>query len=51
MVNIITKELRTIWITPDGFKFFSKEEAQLHCEEFNLLETNNEEGENDAEEI
>ena len=41
----------TVWITPDGFRFFNKEEAELHCEEFNLLETNNEEGENDVEEI
>ena len=33
----IHTELRTIWITPDGFKFFSKQDAELHCEEFNLL--------------
>tara|TARA_R110002051_G_scaffold279184_1_gene340626 strand:+ start:410 stop:559 length:150 start_codon:yes stop_codon:yes gene_type:complete len=46
----IHSELRTIWITPDGFKFFNKEDAEMHCEEFHLLETNNE-GEIDAEEI
>ena len=51
MSRIITSELRVVWITPDGYKFFTKEEAELHCEEFNLLETNNEEGEINAEEI
>jgi len=49
--KVITTELRMVWLTPDGYKFFTKEEAQLHCEEFKLLETNNEEGENDNEEI
>ena len=51
MARIITTELRMVWLTPDGYKFFTKEEAQLHCEEFNLLETNNEEGETDDKEI
>ena len=46
----IHSELRTIWITPDGFKFFSKKDPQLHCEEFNLI-TNNETGENDVKEV
>ena len=46
----IYTELRTVWITPDGFKFFSKEEAQLHCDEFNLL-NNNETGDNDDKEV
>lgn len=46
----IHSELRTIWITPDGYKFFTKTEAELHCEEFNLI-NNNEIGENDVKEI
>ena len=33
----IYTELRIVWITPDGFKFLNKEDADLHCEEFNLL--------------
>ena len=37
----IHTELRTIWITPDGFKFFNQQDAEMHCEEFNLLETEN----------
>ncbi len=51
MSKVITTELRIVWLTPDGYKFFTKKEAQLHCEELNLLETNNEEGETEAEEI
>ena len=47
--KIITTELRTVWITPDGYKFFSKKDAELHCEEFQLIK--NEEGETNAEEI
>ena len=43
----IHTELRTVWITPDGYKFFSKVEAELHCEEFKLI--NNETGDNDEE--
>ena len=45
--RIITTELMTVWITPDGFRFFNKEDAEMHCEEFNLLEKENE----NAEEI
>ena len=41
LTKTITTELRTVWITPDGFKFFSKHEAQAHCEEFNLIEKEN----------
>tara|TARA_R110002020_G_scaffold59144_2_gene161557 strand:- start:835 stop:978 length:144 start_codon:yes stop_codon:yes gene_type:complete len=37
LTKSITSELRVIWIAPDGFKFFSKQDAELHCEEFNLL--------------
>lgn len=38
MSNKIHSELRAVWITPDGFKFFSKAEALAHCEEFNLID-------------
>ena len=41
----IHSELRTVFITPDGFKFFTKAEALAHCEEFNLLN----QGDNDEE--
>ena len=47
MTNKIHTELRAVWITPDGFKFFTKAEAQAHCKEFNLLN----EGEKNNEEI
>ena len=36
----------TIWITPDGFKFFNKQDAEMHCEEFNLIEKENTNEEN-----
>ena len=41
----IHSELRIVWITPDGFKFFNKEEALAHCEAFNLLNQGDENGE------
>ena len=42
----IHSELRTVFITPDGYKFFSKHEAEMHCEEFNLI---TKQGDNDEE--
>ena len=33
----ITTELRTIWITPDGNYFLTKQLAEKHCDNFNLL--------------
>tara|TARA_Y100000592_G_scaffold89370_1_gene146523 strand:- start:18 stop:155 length:138 start_codon:yes stop_codon:yes gene_type:complete len=41
----IHSELRTVFITPDGFKFFSKQEALAHCEEFNLIKQGDKDGE------
>jgi len=43
-MNKIHSELRTVFITPDGFKFFSKQEALAHCEEFNLLDKGEQDG-------
>ena len=37
----IHTELRVVWITPDGFKFFNKQDAEMHCKEFNLIEKEN----------
>lgn len=42
----IYTELRIIWITPDGLKFFNKYDAEQHCNKFNLLK---EQGDNDEE--
>ena len=41
MTKTITTELKVVWITPDGFKFFNKQDAEMHCEEFNLIEKEN----------
>ena len=48
MTKTITTELRTIWITPDGNYFFTKELAEKHCYNFNLLEQDK--GEQDGKE-
>ena len=40
----IHSELRTVFITPDGFKFFNKQDALAHCEEFNLLNQGDKDG-------
>ena len=42
----IHTELRVVWITPDGFKFFNKQDAEMHCKEFNLIEKENTNEEN-----
>jgi len=44
--RVITTELRIIWITPDGFTFLNKQDAEMHCEEFNLIEKENTNEEN-----
>ncbi len=38
MSRVITSELRIVWITPDGYYFLNKQEAVMHCEEFNLID-------------
>ena len=43
-MNKIHSELRIVFITPDGFKFFTKAEALAHCEEFNLLDKGEQDG-------